>query len=384
MNKYIRKLNNKQYELHLEKREIDDLLFNPFNTRIFDLIKSQPELKKIEDNFDLESLKKVQKLILEKLKNNLLLNENKDIINSIKEDNVQNKMIILENGILLSGNNRLSIIKNLIEKNEWNHPTNIEVFVIKENFTKEEIIIAELEIQNIQSKQLAYDVINNIRRAKDLIEKGIDVKRTLQLTNQSNSSKIYIYNFNSSLDDLSKFYQVPNIIEKIGNLKIYSWIDYYTNIINNVNLRSNRILINNIKNIMYLLVIFSSERIAFLDFRFIIANILKYERNERDDEISKLSLKIKNILNPMANELILAFKNGDDLKDFKKTNKFELSNANFKIKNHFELLSSNIKIVKRKVAKNVFDIKIDGVEKSEKNIIEAMKLIEKLNKWLEN
>lgn len=113
-----RKLNGKLYKLKLITKNIDELMFNPFNTRIYDLIKSNKDLENFEVSSDNSSLHNIQNVIYDRLKRNFGISENSEIVDSIKADGVQEKMIIMPNGILLSGNNRLSIIKNLIERNQ--------------------------------------------------------------------------------------------------------------------------------------------------------------------------------------------------------------------------------------------------------------------------
>lgn len=380
-----RKLNNKEYDLYLTSVSISQLMFNPYNTRIYDFIKSNKELKEFEMNGQISNLDTVQQTIFKHLRKNFDSKDNRSIIDSIKKDGIQDKMIVTKDNLLLSGNNRLSIIKTLMELNQWNHGDEIEVFKIEENITKEEILLIELEIQNVQSKQLKYDVINNIRRAKELLDNGVDSSRALALTNQSNFSERYIRNFDNAIEKLSKYYEVQNIMEYVADLKLYSWIDYYVGIYNTPKYKSKAQILKAINNIFMNAMIFMSVDIAFLDFRFQISKALKMV-SEDETILIEFSKAISNIYEDISDDFADYIKSdiNNDFSKFREERSGDLIEAKQKLLKYFDKNKSFISNVKLTTnTRNKFNINLESIPKSDENIERAKKLVTEINKWLE-
>ncbi len=379
------KINGKQYKLRESKFKIKDLLYNPFNTRIYDYIKTNKELREFNENGDIGKLSNLQSLIYERLKESSISGENDDITKSIKRDGIQGETLITKDGILISGNNRISIVNYLIEKGQWNHSDEINVLIFEDDLTKEDILLLELEVQNVLSKQLKYDMINNIRRAYQLIEEGHDVDRALELTNLNNFNKRYVYNFEESIIQISEFFEVHNIIEFTFGEKLYSWLDFYANTVFSSKYKSKIEVQRNIKKILNNIILFASNNIQFLDFRNTFNKLVA--PNQSIVTIEEFADKTKSIYSNITKEFIEYLKSDKEnksLKTFKEESK-ELVNINKIYCDYLDETKARISGFKKQVKdskKNIFNLDLSKVSKTEENIKLAKDLMEEIEKWL--
>lgn len=254
---------------------------------------------------------------------------------------------------------------------------------MEENLSKEEILLIELELQNIQSKQLMYDVINNVRRAKQLLDGGEDLKRVQSLTNLKNFNRSYIETFDKCVVDMSKFYETNNILEKIYDAKIYSFLDLCTTLLNNSKIKNNNKISKAIKTIFMEIMFFTN--VTVLDVRFVVNGILKMEQGLKEEMLFDFERFISSTYGVLADNFVEKMKNDDNyvLMDFQKDFSKELYEVNEKFSQHISNLQFEIReIVKTQTVskRSPFDIDVNVVSKTNDNLEKAKILIEDLQK----
>ncbi len=182
----IEVINGETIILDVYKIDIDDLLFNPYNTRINDMIEA-----KYDSGFE-ENNEQIQKFIYNKLVETHHDPTNKKLKSSlIKLEQIINTPVITPKKILLSGNNRLSIIRSIREKdNNRNFMSEIEVALINEDFVKSKIIDYELSLQNEIDIKKDYETMSKVFRINEYKSEQLKYSNSKKLTNEEIAIKV--------------------------------------------------------------------------------------------------------------------------------------------------------------------------------------------------
>ena len=154
----------KNYELIKVKADINKLKFNPYNDRFaMEANKFQIDHEK-QLGLDEASQKHIYDILYESNKNK----KRNDITKKdILEKGVIEDIVIDENGIILDGNRRIAILKNIIEnsnnklnKNQLEQFSEPELILIKKKLMESEIREIETILQVGEDQKVSYDVIN--------------------------------------------------------------------------------------------------------------------------------------------------------------------------------------------------------------------------------
>lgn len=398
-NKFVMKRINKvNFNPEIKRVKISDLRFNPYNTRIYDLIKMNSYSSGIPEDEWVKN-DEIQLKIYKHLTQENSNSDQKAIINSIKEDGLQENPVMIRGNILIAGNNRLSIIKKLIEKNEWNFPMEIDVNFIDEDFTKEEIIYNELMLQLVHTKQLDYNRVNKVLRAHELFENSskyddLSDDEILKITGLASSNKKYVYEYKKNINNFSRFWSDDNALAKLEGLKFSAYFDAFTINTSSPKIRNNNRANKLVSSIYSQMICLSNIKI--IDTRYLISEILKFdnietiikELNNFNEELNKSYsndiIKLKNFL-----------KDGGLVADYKKNNVNRLSKIDEDIEIYISEKDTEYKTNKR--TKSLTQKKLLTIVNTTTTAFEDLELLvdaelirsvikmkKNINEWLKN
>ncbi len=225
-------------ELEKFKFKISDLKFNPHNTRIIDIIESEYG-SGIFDSKEIWS-DEVQVLIMKSLVKTHGDDLNKELLVSINRG-ITEPFAITEDGYVLSGNNRLSLIRANMGNDGFNYNKHsyVDGVLIKGPLSTKDINDWELSFQNENNIQKEYEQMNIILKTKMLREKGTTIQDILKITKYKQES-----NINEALEiedlyrDLLLFAGVPNAVELHRKIPMYSSLHALVNFKKNQNINS--------------------------------------------------------------------------------------------------------------------------------------------------
>ncbi len=227
--------------LKRETRNIDQLFFNPFNTRYESYLKN--DNFSIEDLLEKENQDKIFKLFLNDKSKAM-----ENLRSSIRKDGkISEPLTITKDNIVLSGNNRLSILKKMKYKD------NIPVFVFpREGLTAKEIDHLEIQLQYKGQEKVDYKTY----------QKAMKIHK-YKYTNNYNIEEIadfFYINENEVRDNINLINEFYTYINIMGNPKyetLFEEIDVFSvvrtiskkNLFNKVNKNCEK----KIRDILYLL-----------------------------------------------------------------------------------------------------------------------------------
>lgn len=356
----------------IDFKNINLLKFNPFNTRISDLVISDNNFNKMNE-YDLRKSYELQNFIFNNLKKYHKEIDNKRLKQSIIDNGLVKPLICLEDGLLLSGNNRLSILKDL--KNE-NENKIIRVAIYNEKLNKKQIIENELALQNGTDIKLDYDQMSKIIRIGDLKEReysNLEIAKKMGI-NQKDVNKNYkIYMLYDNFLFYSNFSRKYDFYRNFNNL--YSMLASLENTISKRNVPKGKEEI--LKEIYFDVILTTNSPVQkFRDHINKILNLTPVKK--RDKELNKFIYEINNII---KESLFLAKKINknslsiiDDLREIReksKQNECEklITNAIDESIKRIKQSENDIKSLKNNIERNFEEFN----ELIDKNIIEKNK-----------
>ncbi len=213
-------LNLKQYKVSFH-----DLMFNPLNTRVKDKVMTKfPDLK-IDDEKVFSD--EVQKVVYDALREDHSKSTNKKLISKLKSGQTE-ALIITENGIIISGNNRYSLLKTEIDENDEikEKYSEIIVAVIEGELTPKEIIEWEISTQKETDIKLNYEEMNLIMRVKELYEAGSATSKMMTIMNINDEKEINRYVEMAGLYDKFLMHAgIPKRVDLHRTMPVYSYLD---------------------------------------------------------------------------------------------------------------------------------------------------------------
>ena len=234
-------INGKTITIDIYEINIDDLLFNPYNTRINDLVETR-----FRDNFNEDDIG-IQNFIYGHLKETHNDSTNKKLKNSLVSlEKIIHPPIITPKNILLSGNNRLSIIRSIREENKYKDFMNIiEVGLIEEEFTKSKIIDYELSLQNEIDIKKDYETMSKVFRIHEYKTEQLNYGNNEKLSNEQIAVKVGVKeNQVDSENEIAKLYieylhflDIPNQKDFYRSMPIHMHLDALKTIISKQGLR---------------------------------------------------------------------------------------------------------------------------------------------------
>ncbi len=356
----VRELN--KYYVHYS-----DLIFNPLNTRVKDKVYSKyPDLK-IDDKMVFGE--EIQNVVFQSLKEDHGKKTNKRLIEKLESGQTE-ALIISNNGIIISGNNRFSMIKENIDSNSKirENFTKIIVALIDEELSPKDIIEWEISTQKESDLKLDYEEMNLIIRIKELEDEGTSRKKISTLTSVDEKEiKRYI--------EMADYYQlfltyagVPKKLDLHRSIKVYSFID---GLYNQLNKRTTKSQEKKILQKIYFDAMIGSE-IPVQKFRDLLSKTVGNATIEFEDRI-KLLTYINNNLQEELNPTIESIKeNKFDENSLKQRKDFKDKNFESFFNNMHEKVTTTInfkKAQKQSSAKAILN-QIDKANKTYEHIAE--------------
>ncbi|BDV02534.1 MAG: hypothetical protein HPAVJP_4230 [Candidatus Hepatoplasma vulgare] len=368
-------IDKEKHLLNVYNIHILDLKFNPFNTRIFDLISSNEKFRKmsekeLKDSFD------VQKFIFEELKKDHENKKNKELKESIKNHGVVKPLISLSDGLLLSGNNRLSLLRTMSKKYEY-----VRVAIYEENLTKNQIIKNELMIQNEFDIKLDYENMSKVIRILDLKKKGISDDEISKMTG-------FVVKQNEKIGELYTeflFYAgVPERYDYYRNFKnTYSMLDSLSNTLEKktgINI-SKKIKLKITYFNLILTTNFPVQKIRDHINKIMTVKPYKKQNEIFENFIEKINAEVEEPLNKIRE---INFNDSEHIKDYLKNAETQSIKEEKEeiIKEIIEENKEEIEIIKNEKKNTLEDLK-NELEKNSKKIKNILSQI-KINKYENN
>lgn len=228
------KQNNKQLfkgelvELPLYLVKAKDLKFNPLNTRIHDVIST-----KFGDNLSDEVLfsNEVQAEIFKSLKDTHKDKVNQKLLKSISKGIIK-PFVITEDGLVLSGNNRLGLIRASMgdKDSPFDDSYEVQTLLIKKNLTKKEILDWELSLQNETEIQKSYNEMGIALQVHKQMSEGSTKMELLKITSYKDEASIEKAKEVAELYyELLLFGKNPRKVDLFRDIKVYSYLDGLNN-----------------------------------------------------------------------------------------------------------------------------------------------------------
>lgn len=210
-------------KLDMYRVKVKDLKFNPLNTRIHDVIAT-----KYGDAIDEEMLfsNEVQVDIFKTLKETHNDRENKKILKSISNE-IINPFVILENGIVLSGNNRLGLIMaNLnVEGSPFDDNFEVEVALIEGKLSSKDIISWELSLQYETEGQKQYGEMGVALQIYKQSKSGNNLNELLKITPYDEAGLKLSIEIASLYHEMLLYARIPKKHDLFRKIKVYSILD---------------------------------------------------------------------------------------------------------------------------------------------------------------
>lgn len=212
--------NLKQYYV-----KFDELMFNPLNTRVKDKVVTH--FPKITPTDDMVFSDEVQGIVYEALVSDHSRTINKKLKEKLSAGQTE-PLIITESGVIISGNNRFSIIKSNIDEDEGirSNFEKVIVAVIEGDLSPKQIIEWEISTQRETDLKLNYEEMNLIMRVKELDDSGTPVSKIMTLMSISEEKEIERYIMMANLYEKFLMYAgVPERYDLHRNISVYSYLD---------------------------------------------------------------------------------------------------------------------------------------------------------------
>ncbi len=281
---------------------IENLMFNPLNTRVKDKVYTEyPDLK-IDDEIVFSS--EVQDVVYSALKLDHNKSINKRLVRKLESGQTE-ALIITETGLIISGNNRFSLIKSQINENDKikENFTHIIVAVVEGNLTPKEIIEWEISTQKETDIKLNYEEMNLIMRIKEMNDEGTSINKMMEIMSINDESSIYEYIKIAELyETFLQYAGVPNKLDLHRTIPVYSYLAALMQQLNKNNTKSDE---KKILPRLYFDAILGSE-IPVIKFRDLVNKVVgnvNIELQERVKLLTFLHQKVSKQLVPVIEEI---------------------------------------------------------------------------------
>ncbi len=210
-------------KLEMYKVNASELRFNPLNTRIHDVIATKYGESITEDMLFSDE---VQIDIFNTLKETHNDRENKKILKSISNE-IVNPFVVLENGIVLSGNNRLGLIRaNMNSKDSpFNENYEVEVALIPGELNSQEIINWELSLQYETEGQKQYGEMGVALQIYKQIKNGNSINELMKITPYDEAGMTKSIEIAELYHEMLLFARIPKKHDLFRKIKVYSILD---------------------------------------------------------------------------------------------------------------------------------------------------------------
>lgn len=215
-----RKINDEEIIFEEKQIHINELFFNPYNTRIeseLAALKQSNEFQNTEDYLK----KEFQDKIFEIFKNNKSTDKEAIVRSIKKEKGILEEMYITKNNIVLSGNNRLSILKELWDKNYEDVSYEVKVYVHpKENLSEQEIDELEIYLQmsgKEKEKYKEFEKMMKIHKMKFNYEKSDEELASI--------FNLEVKKIKESIDSINEYYSFLNYLGNNKYINLFNEAD---------------------------------------------------------------------------------------------------------------------------------------------------------------
>jgi len=150
--------------------DIDELAFNKANGRIkAEVAEKEAELARTLDLFEKEDQEIIKGILL-----SIRQDENEKIKEDLRRNGQLIPGIITCDGVVINGNRRKALLKQLYEETKQDEFRYLDVQVLPSDITKREIWLIEAGIQMSAPQQLDYSPINHLLKLREGINAGLD------------------------------------------------------------------------------------------------------------------------------------------------------------------------------------------------------------------
>ncbi len=217
--------------------DIEDVIYNFHNYRFF-LERATIEWQKgdsfyTDENHRHEAARITEEKIWEQDEK-----ENEEVIKSLLEDGQHEPAVCDLNGVIVSGNRRLTLLHQIKRRKDAglykNEPISQEVFeelskirvaIIEEELSKSEIIKLETKLQHNNPKKLEYDriakyfIVKNLKENEHLSDEDIyKMNRSMQSLNSSKDVKKFV-DVANLMEDYLKFFKIDGDRRELTGLE---------------------------------------------------------------------------------------------------------------------------------------------------------------------
>ncbi|MFC2041929.1 hypothetical protein ACFLTV_00285 [Chloroflexota bacterium] len=208
--------------------KLDDLAYNKSNGRIkAEIIEKEAELGRSLNQFD-----KADDDIIGEILLSIRQDENEKIKKDLKDNSQLVPGIITVDGVVINGNRRKALFKELYDETNDGRHGYLEAHVLPSDISKSELWLIEAGIQLSNPQQLDYSPINNLLKLREGIYAG--------LTEAQMASRIYGVTEEKIKVDLERLYLIDEylseFLEKPGKYYLAKYLDnHFINLINILN-----------------------------------------------------------------------------------------------------------------------------------------------------